>query len=199
MRFISVFLARVIKTLRFDKFSSTLAKTTEGQGDGQDGEHTPTVTATTSTEAGKPTTVTAGASPGERSAVITTVRPRSPAGGNIGGSGGADEVGKEDASESTSAPKKPTGREWLRTHPHGTPPTTKLALQFDQVRRRRRLTKGGGGGGGEGGALRSKGKQRFCEACLGGHLDEVEGVRVSTVTISRHWVPYWCGVYRPGP
>ncbi|CBJ25936.1 conserved unknown protein [Ectocarpus siliculosus] len=26
-----------------------------------------------------------------------------------------------------------TGREWLRTHPHGTPPTMRLAMQFDQV------------------------------------------------------------------
>lgn len=31
-------------------------------------------------------------------------------------------------------PKRPYGKEWLKTHPRGTPPTLKLAIQFDQVR-----------------------------------------------------------------
>lgn len=132
---------------RFDKFTATLAKTAESvPGDGEDSEHS-AATATTITgeqqqqqQSASATTLNAGDTPGgvytEGSGVSTPTGPGAGGGGDAAANGGG--AGTRESlvalSTSTSAPpKKPSGREWLRTHPHGRPPTMKLAMQFDQV------------------------------------------------------------------
>eukprot|EP00904_Undaria_pinnatifida_P006479 jgi/Undpi1/2961/HiC_scaffold_14.g06338.m1 len=130
---------------RFDRFTATLSKTAESvQGDGDESETSATALnlpppptpppagagGDTLTTAQTDTTATSSSSGGETRQAGDS-GPLAVAvedGGVVAGGGGGGEGGGEGVSA-----KRPSGKEWLRTHPHGTPPTMKLAIQFDQV------------------------------------------------------------------
>jgi len=123
---------------RFDKFTATLSRTSEAPTpDGQEsvsGEHShsssaddttaPPEAQTTSSETTEAIGVAAAAVADYSSPMVDAVAATAAAaGGEEEGEGGAP----------AAAGKRPMGKDWLQTHPHGTPPTMRLAMQFDQV------------------------------------------------------------------
>ena len=119
---------------RFDKFTATLARTSEvapqkerddeagAAGEGDNGKDNPKPNSAATTAA------TASASEADFGATVSSSSSPTGARGDAGGGKGGEGEGG-----AVEAGKRATGKEWLQTHPHGTPPTMRLAMQFDQV------------------------------------------------------------------
>eukprot|EP00903_Cladosiphon_okamuranus_P015131 g13993.t1 len=122
-------IAPVESSSRFDKFTATLAGTSETVSP-EDGEDEAGAAADGTKAISAATTATATASEADFGATVSPASspPRGPGGGG-GGGGGEGEGGRGPV----EAGKRAMGKDWLRTHPHGTPPTMRLAMQFDQV------------------------------------------------------------------
>lgn len=124
---------------RFDKFTATLAGTFEDASqEERDDEAGAGAAAERDKDNPKPTssaatTTTATASEADFAATVPSAS--SPSGGIGGGArgGGAGGGEGEGGPGPVEGGKRATGKEWLQTHPHGTPPTMRLAMQFDQV------------------------------------------------------------------
>ncbi|CAM9687749.1 unnamed protein product [Scytosiphon promiscuus] len=131
---------------RFDKFAATLEKTLE-ESSPQPSVITSTATAeaipttasptwvSTPTAAGQAGDVGTGApgAVGGGGGVVSTVEGGKTEAESTQGYGGEGEADAAEAVAAAAASKRATGRDWLETHPRGTPPTMRLALQFDQV------------------------------------------------------------------
>lgn len=143
----------------FDKFSATLARTSEAPSQEEEEEEeagaaaeesnpgTPnsavaavTTAAAAAAASGADLGTTADSSSSSAPARVGST-PAAPGGfvGVVGGAGGGEGMaaGQAGGGEREGAPadagRRATGKDWLQTHPHGTPPTMRLAMQFDQV------------------------------------------------------------------
>eukprot|EP00752_Nemacystus_decipiens_P018241 g16369.t1 len=128
-------IAPVETSSRFDKFTATLARTSEAAPQEEQESESGAAGAEGDEDKNKtkPVSAAATAANSEADFGATVSSPSSPsgtgggAGGPEGGRGGEGEGGPVEAG------KRATGKDWLQTHPHGTPPTMRLAMQFDQV------------------------------------------------------------------
>lgn len=132
--------------IRFDSFSATLAKTAEreqdgktGQIDEEDAENDRDDSANQLAKGGEALATEREPSADEKDAKdLSETTPAETSGADLSAAGGKGDtaavvVGGAGGNSGSGSQKRPYGKEWLRTHPRGTPPTLKLAIQFDQV------------------------------------------------------------------